>query len=52
MFKVHSAQASGAFVWLLNLYGGSLDSYLTIALQNELFTVLGRVILKYTSSFI
>ena len=35
MFKVYSAQASRVFVWLLDLYGGSLASYLPIALQNK-----------------
>ena len=39
MFKVYCAQASRAFVWLLYLYGGSLGSYLPIALQNEIFKI-------------
>ena len=39
MFKVYCAQASWVFVWLFNLYGGSLSSYLPIALQNEIFKI-------------
>ena len=38
-----SMQVSQTFVWLLDLYGGSLGSYLPIALQNE--------ILKYHRPF-
>ena len=34
------------FVWLLDLYGRCFGSYLTIALENEVFTALSRVILK------
>ena len=34
-FKVSSTQASQLFVWFINLYGESLGSYLTIALQNK-----------------
>ena len=31
--------APQAFVWLLNLYGGSFGSYLSIPLENELFKI-------------
>ena len=37
MFNVHWAQTSRAFVWFLDIYGGSLGSYLPIALQNKIF---------------
>ena len=36
------------FVWLLDLYGGSLGSYLPIPLENKNITDLGRGIFKET----
>ena len=35
MFMPFPLQTYRAFVWLLDLYGGSFGSYLTTALENE-----------------
>ena len=39
MFKPFPIQAYRAFVWFLDLYGGCFGSYLTIALENEVFKI-------------
>ena len=39
MFKLYFTQTSQTFVWLFGLYGGSLGSHLTIALQNKVFKI-------------
>ena len=39
MLKPFFAHAPQAFVWLLDLYGGSLDSYLAIPLENEFLKI-------------
>ena len=36
MSRPFFAHAPPAFIWLLNLYGGSLGSYLAIPLENKL----------------
>ena len=38
-FKPFPVQAYRVFVWLLDLYGGCFGSYLTIALENEVFKI-------------
>ena len=52
MFKVYSAQASQAFVWLLYVYLGNLGSYLTIALpRNVLKMIFGVHSIRVFSKF-
>ena len=54
MLKPFFAHAPRAFVWLLDLYGGSLGSYPAIPLENKFLkniTDLGRGILKKRQQF-
>ena len=39
MLKPFFAHAAWSFVWLLDLYGGSLGSYLAIPLENEFLKI-------------